>query len=182
MLVLMPCLLAGCRAYESNEGGEDRARYIAFCRDLALGTVDESDDAADFLSKPDWMVYPAAVAYQEFRREYKVVYADKAYLSFRCLDYSYTGGAHGGTCITVGTFDRKTGKVLTLADVAAFADRAALQKKLYKAVVAKIGKDALQAPVEPHNNFYRAADGWHFVYNEYDVACYAVGSIEVVIP
>ncbi len=163
------------------EGGENRTCYINFCRDLALGTADENADPDDFMSKPDWMVYPSSIAYQEYKSEYKVVYADKAYLSFHCLDYSYTGGAHGGTCITVGTIDRKTGKVLTLADVPAFADRAALQKKLYNAVVAKIGKDALQAPVKPHNNFYRAADGWHFVYNEYDIACYAVGTVEVVI-
>lgn len=53
-------------------------------------------------------------------------------------------------------------------------------KKEY--VVMKIGKDALQGDVRPHDNFYLSKDGWHFVFNAYEVACYAVGDVEVVIP
>lgn len=54
--------------------------------------------------------------------------------------------------------------------------------RLHDAVVAKIGKDAVQDEVNPHGNFYLSKDGWHFVFNEYEVACYAVGDVEVVIP
>ena len=56
------------------------------------------------------------------------------------------------------------------------------EKRLHDAVVTKIGKDALQGEVKPHDNFYLAKDGWHFVFNESEVACYAVGDVEVVIP
>ena len=42
----------------------------------------------------------------------------------------------------------------------------------------------MQDEVKPHDNFYLSLskDGWHFVFNEYEVACYAVGDVEVVIP
>ena len=127
------------------------------------------------------MVHPCSATDQEFKKEYKVVYADRQYLSFHCSEYSYTGGAHGNTQITVGTIDRKTGKILTLADVPTFADQAALKSRLHDAVVTKIGKDALQGEVSPHDNFYLSKDGWHFIFNEYEVACHAVGDVEVVI-
>ena len=54
--------------------------------------------------------------------------------------------------------------------------------RLHDAVVAKIGEDALQGEVKTHDNFYLSRDGWHFVFNEYEVACHAVGDIEAVIP
>ena len=58
---------------------------------------------------------------------------------------------------------------------------AALGAELRKSVIAKIGEENIQSPVKPIENFYRAADGWHFVYNEYEIACYALGAIEVVV-
>ena len=58
---------------------------------------------------------------------------------------------------------------------------AALESELRKAVVAKIGEENIQSPVKPIENFYIAADGWHFVYNQYEIACYAIGAVEVVV-
>lgn len=173
--------LTGCTTPNGVSGTEDRDRYIDFCRELATSPVPEREDPDDFMPKPDWMVHPCSATDQEFKKEYSVVYADRQHLSFRCVEYAYTGGAHGNTQITVGTFDRKTGKILTLADVPAFADRAALKRRLHDAVVAKIGKDALQGEVVPHDNFYLSNDGWHFVFNAYVVACYAIGDVEVVL-
>lgn len=137
-------LLAGCTTPNRDSGTEDRDRYIDFCRELATSPMPEREDPDDFMSKPDWMVHPCSTTDQEFKKEYNVVYADRQYLSFRCSEYAYTGGAHGNTQITVGTIDRKTGKILTLADVPAFADRHALKRRLQDDVVMKIGKDALQ--------------------------------------
>lgn len=175
-------LLAGCTTPNRDSGAEDRDRYIDFCRELATSPVPEREDSDDFMSKPDWMVHPCSATDQEFKKDYKVVYADRQYLSFRCTEYAYTGGAHGNTQITVGTIDRKTGQILTLADVPAFANRDALKRRLHDAIVAKIGKDAVQGEVSPHDNFYLSKDGWHFVFNEDKVACHAVGDVEVVIP
>ena len=180
-LVLWGCLIAGCASMDEGSGTEDRDRYIDFCRTTAMELMPDKEDPDDFMSKPDWMVHPCSATDREFKRDYKVVYADRRFLSFYCSDYSYTGGAHGSTQITVGTIDRKSGRILKLDDVSAFSDRVALQKKLHAAVLAKIGKNDLQDEVKPHDNFYLSKDGWHFVFNEYEVACYAEGAVEVVV-
>ena len=176
------CLLSGCTAAAAAPGAGDRDRYIDFCRAEAVKTDFAEANPDDAMSRPDWLVHPCSATDWEFHREYRVPYADRQYLSFFCSDYSYTGGAHGSTQIVAGTIDRASGRILKLSDVPAFANREVLQKKLYDAVVAKIGKDALQNEVKPHDNFYLDDDGWHFVFNEYEVACYAAGAIEVVIP
>lgn len=175
-------LLVGCARPNTDAARAERNRYIAFCRELAVAPIEEDADSDDFMSKPDWMVHPCSATDREFRKEYKVVYANREYLSFFCSEYAYTGGAHGNIQITVGTLDRRTGKILTLADVPAFADKVALAKRLSDAVIAKIGLGALQGEVRPHDNFYLSGDGWHFVFNEYEIACYARGAVEVVLP
>ena len=51
-----------------------------------------------------------------------------------------------------------------------------------KGVIEKIGgADKLQGEVTLVENFYIAKDGIHFVFNEYEVACYAAGAVEVVV-
>ena len=49
------------------------------------------EDPNDPMSKVDWMV-GASTTTQEFHKEYKVVYADRNYLSFYTKEYSYLGG------------------------------------------------------------------------------------------
>ena len=110
-----------------------------------------------------------------------MVYLDDRYLSYRIEEYWYHGGAHGSTKVSVGTLDRETGRQLTLADIFGKDGLAALESELRKAVIAKIGEENIQSPVKPIENFYLAADGWHFVYNQYEIACYALGVIEVVV-
>lgn len=156
------------------------------------GSAPGADACADYLATlrreireanadPEYKIGFCATA-EEHNVKKEMVYLDDDYLSYRVTEYWFTGGAHGNTAIAVGTLDRKTGRELTLADVFGKDGLAALEKKLFDAVVAQIGKDKLQAKVKPIENFYLAADGWHFVYNEYEVACYAEGVIEVVIP
>ena len=113
---------------------------------------------------------------------YKIVYADEKHLSFRAEEFEYNGGAHGNTKITVGTFDRKTGKILKAADLIPAARRTEVLKELRAGVVKAIGGEAqLQGEVKIIDNCFVAKDGIHFVYNEYEVACYAAGSVEVVV-
>ena len=82
---------------------------VEFADGTATAPIPEREDPEDFMTKPDWMVHPCSLTTQEFKKDYKVVYADRQYLSFYCSDYSYTGGAHGSTTIIVGAIDRKTG-------------------------------------------------------------------------
>ena len=171
--------LAGCVSADRS-GDEDFIRYVEFCRKTAMTPVG-AEDPNDPISKVDWMV-AASTTTQEFNKEYKVVYADRDYLSFYTKEYSYLGGAHGNTVIRVGTISRATGRILKGGDFVADVKRAALKNVLYDGAVKALGgKENLQSEVEVVENFYLAKDGLHFVYNEYEIACYAAGPVEVVI-
>ena len=173
--------LAGCGGREWTEGAEDRERYIDFCRETAMLPVRESD-GDDVLSGVDWMVYPCSFTSHEFKKEYRMVYADERYLSFRCEEFAYMGGAHGSTRITVGTFERGSGRRLELKDVLEGRNEAELKRELRAKAIEQLGgEEELQGEPGLTENFYLAADGWHFVYNEYEIACYARGAVEVTI-
>ena len=179
LLLILESIVAGCVSTERS-GDEDFDRYVEFCRETAMTPVD-TEDPNDPMSKVDWMVAASATT-QEFNKEYKIVYADGDYLSFYAREYSYLGGAHGNTIIRVGTISRATGRVLKVGDFVADVKRAALKNALYDGAVKALGgKENLQSEVDVVENFYLAKDGLHFVYNEYEIACYAAGSVEVVV-
>ena len=177
--ICVGALLAGC--VSTNQlGDKDFNSYVEFCRETAMTPVG-AEDPNDSMSKINWMVGASATT-QEFNKEYKIVYADRDYLSFYTKEYSYLGGAHGNTVIRVGTISRATGRILKVGDFVADVKRAALKNALYDGAVKALGgKENLQSEVEVVENFYLAKDGLHFVYNEYEIACYAAGPVEVVI-
>ena len=73
-------------------------------------------------------------------------------------------------------------RILKVGDFVADVKRAALKNALYDGAVKALGgKENLQSEVEVVENFYIAKDGLHFVYTEYEIACYAAGPVEVVI-
>ncbi len=179
LLLILESIVAGCVSADRS-GDEDFNRYVEFCRKTAMTPVG-AEDPSDPMSKVDWMV-AASTTTQEFNKEYKVVYADRDYLSFYTKEYSYLGGAHGNTAIRVGTISRATGRILKVGDFVADVKRAALKNALYDGAVKALGgKENLQSEVEVVENFYLAKDGLHFVYNEYEIACYAAGPVEVAI-
>ena len=177
--ICVGAVLAGCVSVD-RLGDEDFDRYVEFCRETAMTSVG-AEDPNDPMSKIDWMVGASATT-QEFNKEYKIVYADGDYLSFYAKEYSYLGGAHGNTAIRVGTISRATGRMLKVGDFVADVKRAALKNALYDGAVKALGgKENLQSEDDVVENFYLAKDGLHFVYNEYEIACYAAGSVEVVV-
>ena len=177
--MLAGIIVAGCVS-TNQSGNEDFNRYVEFCRETAMTPVG-AEEPNDPMSKIDWMVGASATT-QEFNKEYKIVYADRDYLSFYTKEYSYHGGAHGNTAIRVGTVSRATGRILKVDDFVTDVKRAALKNALYDGAVKALGgKENLQSEVEVVENFYLAKDGLHFVYNEYEIACYAAGPVEVVI-
>lgn len=160
--------LVGCGV--DKQGKDARDEYVAQLRELI----------ADAKKDPDFFIgYTLANSEDKCKRE--MVYLDDRYLSYRIEEYWYHGGAHGSAKVRVGTLDRETGRQLTLADVFGKDGLPALESELRNAVIAKIVKENIQSPVKPVENFYLAADGWHFVYNEYEIACCALGAIEVVV-
>ncbi|MGN0833619.1 MAG: DUF3298 domain-containing protein [Kiritimatiellia bacterium] len=166
--------LCGCGGVRTAAPTGGLAEYVDFVRELA--------------AKPDDPCFPveslvgSGFATRECKCEYRLVFADSRYVSFYAREYRYAGGAHGNTTITVGTFDRRTGRRVALDDAFPAEARPGLAAQLRQLVVEKLGgEEHLQAEVVPTENFCLMSDGWHFVYNEYEVACYADGAVEVVI-
>ena len=131
---------------------------------------------------------------KEYKSEYKVVYTDgRTFFSYWAECFMYTGGAHGGTIVKVGTIEVKTGKRLTTADVIPPEKRDEAIAKIREAVIAKIGGEENLMPTANEvlatlsENFYVGKGGLHFVFAEYSVAPYhyspeLYGPVEVVIP
>ena len=168
-VIAVSCIaFSGCRTGEVGES-EQLKGYI---NSISQTLRDESAD----------MLVGSSMTTEEYQSKYSVVFADEKYISFRAEEYSYTGGAHGNTEITVGTIDRKTGRRLRIADFVSADRLPELTKILHVKVVTKLGgKEKLQGEVRPIENFCVVKDGLKFVYNEYEVACYAVGAVEVPV-
>lgn len=165
-------LAAGCSNNTCEELTMDYEVYVDTIRDYAL-----MEDT------PDNLLYFATATTEERASKYEVAFVDAMYVSYYCKEYSYVGGAHGTTTIYAGTISRKTGKKLELSDIFPKDKQAALHAELKNLVTQKLSPnnqilfDALLT-----ENFYLKEDGWHFVYNPYDIAAYAAGVTEVVIP
>ena len=120
---------------------------------------------------------------REYRGEYKIVYVDANYLSFYVEAYVCAGfNAHGGTSITVGTIDRKTGQVLKAADLIPERRMGEVRAALVDGVAKKLGgKQNLLGEPKIIDNCYLGKDGIHFVYDECEVAPYEEGPVDAVV-
>ena len=129
-LLLAVCLsLGGCRYGEVGREGAARdyvvkdadssAREFGNYLDCYVNEVREvfgDKNLASYFEPEGGEFYMLTT--REYKAKYKVVYTDgQTFFSYRAECFRYTGGAHGGTIVKVGTIDVKTGKRLTTADV-----------------------------------------------------------------
>lgn len=121
----------------------------------------------------------------------KVSFSSAKAVTIEMFQYSYTGGAHPNSFTSIASFEKSTGKLLTLADMV--TDTTAL-KTLAEEMFRKErelqpgenleeagywfpeGKFAFPA------NFGLAPGGILFYYNPYEVAAYALGPTTFVVP
>lgn len=130
-------------------------------------------------------------------REYAVTYQSDRLLSIRGFMYIYTGGAHPGTVIQTWNLDLETGEDKKLMELAEEPER--LQEFLNEWIQSELESreieegislveglfpdyqeilaQSLQEPVW----YVREGNLW-IVFNEYEIAPYAAGVIEVAIP
>jgi len=203
-LLLAVCLaaLGGCRYGEVGREGESGAcDYVvkdadSFARDFKNHLDCYVNEVRDVFGDKNLVSYfePDGGGFhmlttKEYKSEYKVVYTDQqTFFSYWAECFMYTGGAHGGTIVKVGTIEVKTGKRLTTADVIPPEKRDEAIARVREAVIAKIcGEENLMPSAKEvlsklQENFFVGKDGLHFIFNEYEVACYAQGVVEVVIP
>lgn len=181
--LLAALLLAGC-AGESREGREPALFGTAMPRNLEsyLSELRECCGTGAYaIATGEIPGHP--MTSWENSEQYSVIYADDDYVSYQVLDYIYTGGAHGSTIAGVGTLERATGRELTLDDVCREEERPALLRRLRELVVQAVGgEENLLGEPTITENFYLDARGWNFVYQQYEVACYATGIVTVTVP
>ncbi len=119
------------------------------------------------------------------------VFSSLTVLTVRAVIYAYTGGAHPNSNQILLTFDRETGRELRLTEMV--SDTAALLGVVEKA----FRKQQQLSPTDKleeqgyflHNgqfflpgNIAPGRQGMIFHYNPYEIAAYAVGPIEVIVP
>lgn len=147
-----------------------------------------------------------ARGYRQLREEYQemplggcweieaksdTLFSSERFVSVRLETYANTGGAHPNTATTLFTFDRQAGRTLHLADLV--ADTLAAQTLVEAAFRKKQGLKPDQG-LETEGYFLRDGEfflpqnvavgrnGLIFYYNPYEIAAYALGPIELVIP
>ena len=114
---------------------------------------------------------------------YKIVYSSKEIVSFRIESHSYSGGAHGMTHTRVGSI--KSGRILKLSDLPRN-----IEPLWQKAVAERFKKSSFEEYLkskptfEPRmtENFYLDRNGVHFIYDPYEIDCYAAGIVDIFVP
>ena len=180
MLLIVP--LAACVHKESYGHKYDLPSFLEMCKEELVGDPlpCRCGDPFQGGGNDDWLTL---VSWEE-KKEFRIVYADANYMSFRAVTSvnETPCAAHGTTHVEVGVLDRKAGRRLTVSDFIPVNERGKVLAQLRQEVVTKIGgEDELQGEVTLTENFYVAKDGLHFVFNEYEVACYGCGIIDVVV-
>ena len=168
-LFLLTALMSATILTASTQDA-DLVNYLKECREVAMNADTITDGGA------------LPMMSHFFKKNFEVRFADANYLSYYAEIESYTGGAHGMTEVTVGTLNRKTGEKVCVKDLVPAEKMPTLLKALREGAIQRLGgAEHLQDEVKATENFYVAADGLHFVYNPYEIACYAKGRVEVVI-
>lgn len=185
MVVVAVAGVCGCRyanvGHSKNESSSSYKDIFDFRKEMRLAYIEMCKQEAqrEHGNYKGW----ANDCWREYKGEYKIVYVDAKYLSFYAEAYVCAGfNVHGGTSIAVGTIDRKTGRVLKAADLIPECRMAEVKSALVDAVAEKLGgKENLLNEPKVIDNCYFAEGAIHFVYNEYEVAPYAEGPVEVAV-
>lgn len=127
------------------------------------------------------------VSNAEFIDEDSVGYIDDNILEIDTFSYQYTGGAHGNRIKSMQLYDIKSGDKIPskIEDVFDINDDnrdefLALLGSSLENEKDKLFEESLPLSVMP-NSFFLSQNGIIFVWNTYEIAPYAAGSIEITI-
>ena len=134
---------------------------------------------------------PSMGAYYVFSKE-SVLYSDDLIMSYKIEDDYYLGGAHDSRFIYTGTVNRnpfmKRSPRFKLSDIVSKDDMPKMQARLVDALrqeyLRRGDEDSASRELDfpkPTENFYYDENGLHFVFNEYDIDCYAAGDFDLCI-
>lgn len=102
----------------------------------------------------------------------------------------YVGGAHGMRWILARNYDRLNGESLSLDDLFDAEGRTALTEQIQNRLVEQYNVPSIDSltqcgffpsprAIVPTENFSLSADSITFIYNLYEIACYATGIVQV---
>lgn len=112
---------------------------------------------------------------------------DDDIVSYTVTKYVYSGGAHGMTSETACNFDRKSGEIITEEDFFNDGYAGSLTGLLSARLAESLEEPAdtsmlFLKEIEPNGNFSIGSDGITYIYNQYEIAPYAMGIIRITIP
>ena len=117
----------------------------------------------------------------ESKCNYKIVYASEKLVSYKIFSWSYSGGAHGMPDTQVGTV--RNGKALKLADlpknIEILWQQALKSHPEFKTI--KKYSDFIGESPKITENFYLDDKGIHFIYQPYEIAPFATGTIDIFV-
>lgn len=134
------------------------------------------------------MSFPEDYRTFEYYYSYEGMFVDpyKECLTYKIICDTYTGGAHGMTTESYLTFDSKNGRQLFLEDMVPGLSSEEIRGAALSRLRDMEGFDESFILYDPSvvytENVYYTNDGVTFVYQPYEVACYAVGIVEVLVP
>ena len=120
-----------------------------------------------------------------------VYYFNEHFISFTQRNYDYTGGAHGMPYWVPYNFDLETGEQLKLSDIVANSEEefkeivTAQFEKMYAVDPEIYWDNAVDSVYEwttMESLFYLKEEGLVIYYGPYDLASYAAGFQEIVVP
>jgi len=121
----------------------------------------------------------------------KIHFNELEFLTLEYFDYGYTGGAHGLPISRFTVMNLQTGNTIMLDHIFRDGYKTDLKEIINKELRKKYEldpdrslKDAgfFVSDVDPTENFYVNKDGMGFYYNRYEVAPFALGSLDIFIP
>lgn len=136
-------------------------------------------------NKPSWYWY-------QLSKQNEILFEDKSLLSYSVQHSDYTGGAHGSLNVLYYT--------INLNDLTTITEESIFKPNYYKPLTSKIIEQLIKQyevdtpekllnegffdinDIAPNNNFWLNDDGIHYIYNQYEIAPYSMGPIEVSIP
>lgn len=137
--------------------------------------------------------YPDAGQGWEVDRQVAILPSPVGICSIEAREFQYTGGAHPNTSIRLASFDAKSGRHLSLPDLltAGFGARLdSLGEQAFRnaralpadSSIADVGFWFEGGRFRLPPGFAVTADGLRFYYNAYEVAPYALGPTDFLIP
>ena len=136
-------------------------------------------------NQPSWYWY-------QLNKSNEVLYHDDALLSYSVNHSTYTGGAHGSLQALYYTIDLNNLTTITEEDIFTPNYYHILTDKIIDNLMEKYEVNTPEellnqgffdiTEIVPNGNFWINNEGIHYIYNQYEIAPYSMGPIEVTIP